>query len=72
MDKSHKDPDVIDDLNDPRTAQYLHNAGKRHQDTVCWVDINLAIEKRLKFYETRSNAIILQAILPAYGMQRSC
>ena len=28
MDKSHKDPDVID-LNVPRHAQYLHNAWKR-------------------------------------------
>ena len=33
MDKSHKDPDVID-LNVPRRAQYLHNAWKRHQDAV--------------------------------------
>ena len=30
------------------------------------VDINLAIEKGLKFYQTRSNAIILQETLPAY------
>ena len=40
--KSHKDPDEID-LNVPRHAQYLHNAWKRHQDAVYWVDINLAI-----------------------------
>ena len=65
MDKSHKDPKVID-LNVPRHAQYLHNAWKRHQDAVYWVDINLAIEKGLTFYQTRSNAIILQGILPAY------
>ena len=44
MDKNHKDLDVID-LNVPRRAQYLHNAWKRHQDAVYWVDINLAIEK---------------------------
>ena len=43
MDKSHKDPDDID-LNVPRHAQYLHNAWKRHQDALYWVDINLAIE----------------------------
>ena len=30
------------------------------------VDINLAIRKGLKFYQTRSNAIILQETLPAY------
>ena len=53
------------DLSVPR-AQYLHNAWKRHQDAVYWVDINLAIEKGLKFYQTRSNAIILQGTLPAY------
>ena len=33
---------------------------------VYWVDINLAIRKGLKFYQTRSNAIILQGTLPAY------
>ena len=31
-----------------------------------WVDINLAIKKGLTFYQTRSNAIILQETLPAY------
>ena len=31
MDKSHKDPDVID-LSVPRHAQYLHKSWKRHQD----------------------------------------
>ena len=31
-----------------------------------WVDINLAIAKGLKFYQTRSSAIILQETLPAY------
>ena len=39
---------------------------KRHQDAEKWVDINLAIEKGLTFYQTRSNAIILQETLPAY------
>ena len=65
MDKSHKDPDVID-TEAPRHAQYLHNAWKRHQDVENWVDINLAFEKGLTFYQTRSNAIILQETLPAY------
>ena len=31
-----------------------------------WVDINLAIKEGLTFYQTRSNAIILQGTLPAY------
>ena len=65
MDTNHKDPDEID-LSVPRRAQYLHNAWKRHQDAVLWVDINLAIKKGLKFYQTRSNAIILHETLPAY------
>ena len=64
-DISHNDPDEID-LNVPRRAQCLHNAWKRHQDAIYWVDINLAIEKGLKFYQTRSNPIILQETLPAY------
>ena len=65
MDKGHKDPEKID-LNVPRRAQYLHNAWKKHQDAENWVDIDLAIRKGLTFYQTRSNAIILQGTLPAY------
>ena len=65
MEKNHKDPDVID-LSVPHHAQYLHEAWKRHQDAIYGVDINLAIEKGLKFYQTRSNAIILYYTLPAY------
>ena len=65
MDKNHKDPDVID-LSSPRHAQYLHKAWKRHQDAENWVDINLAMKKGLKFYQTRSKAIILHETLPAY------
>ena len=64
MDRSHKDLDVID-LSVPRHAQYLHNAWKRHQNAVYWVDINLALRKGLTFYQTRSNAIIFQETLPA-------
>ena len=44
----------------------MHNAWKRHQDAVYWVDINLALKKGLTFYQTRSNAIILQETLPDY------
>ena len=70
-DKEHQDPAKID-FNEPRRAQYLHDAWKKHQDAVYWVDINLAIRKRLTFYETRSNAIILQGILPAHYHSKSC
>ena len=65
MDKNHKDPVTID-LEAPRLAQYMHKAWKKHQNTVYWVDINLAVRKGLKFYQTRSNAIILHETLPAY------
>ena len=64
-DKGHKDPENID-LNVPRRAQYLQNAWKKHQDAVYWVDVNLAIRKGSTFYQTRSNAIILQGTLPAF------
>ena len=64
-DKGHQDPAKID-LNEPRRAQYLHSAWKKHQDAVFWVDINLAIQKGLTFSQTRSNAIIFQGTLPAY------
>ena len=64
-DKGHKDPEKID-FSVPRRAQYLHSAWKKHHDAVYWVDIDLAIRKGLTFYQTRSNAIILQGTLPAY------
>ena len=65
MDKEHKDPDTID-LGAPRPAQHMHKAWKKHQNMVYWVDIKLAQKKGLKFYQTRSNAIILHETLPAY------
>ena len=65
LDKEHKDPDTID-LGPPRLARCLQTAWKKHQNTVYWVDIRLAQKKILKFYQTRSNAIILQETLPAY------
>ena len=51
MDKNHKDLDTID-LNEPRLAQHMHKAWKKHQNTVYWVDINLAQKKGLKFYQS--------------------
>ena len=64
-DTDHKDPEHID-FSVPRRARYVHSAWKRHQDAVFWVDIDLAIREGLTFYQTRSNAIILQGTLPAY------
>ena len=70
MDKNHKAPDVID-FNEPRHAHYMHKAWKRHQNAVYWVDINLAIAKGLTFYQTQSNAIILQET-PSLLYSESC
>ena len=64
-DESHKDPEYID-FSVPRVARYMHKAWRRHQDVVFWVDIDLEIKEGLVFYQTRSNAIILQGTLPAH------
>ena len=41
MDKTHKDPETIN-LEAPRLARCIHPAWKKHQNTVYWVDIELA------------------------------
>ena len=69
--EDHKDPEYVD-YSVPRHARHLQNAWKRHQDTVFWIDIDLGIIKEgLKFYQTRSNAIILQGALPANCIVRA-
>ena len=57
MHKNHQDPKELD-LTKPRLASY-QKRWTVHQDTVYWVDIQLAQRKGLKFYQTRSNAVIL-------------
>ena len=42
----------------------------RHQDAVFWVDIDLGIKEGLTFYQTRSNAIILEGTLPAHYISK--
>ena len=68
-DESHRDPERTD-FSVPRLARYMHSAWKRHQDAVFWVDIDLAIKEGLTFYQTRSNAIILQGTLPAHCISK--
>ena len=70
MDKNHKDPDTIN-LEAQRLAQDMHKTWKKHQNTVYWVDINFALKEGLKFYQTRSNAIILHETLPAYCIPKA-
>ena len=64
MNKEHRDPNKIDP-EAPRLAWYKQNVWKKHQDTVYWVDIKLAQKKGFKFYQTRSNAIILLQYTPS-------
>ena len=68
-DEGHRDSERID-FSVPRLARYMHSAWKRHQDAVFWVDIDLAITEGLTFYQTRSNAIILQGTLPAHYISK--
>ena len=49
----------------------MHTAWKKHQNTLYWVNIKLAQKKGLKFYQTRSNAIILCNTLPAYCIPKA-
>ena len=66
-DENHRDPENID-YSVPRHARYVHKAWKRHQDAVFWVDIDLGIKEGFVFYQTRSNAIVLQGTLPAHSI----
>ena len=68
MNKNHKDAQELD-LTKPRLASYKQK-WKRHLDTVYWVDIQLAQRKGLRFYQTRSNAIIPNYTLPAYYISK--
>ena len=65
----HKDPHELD-LTKPRLASYKQKKWNRHQDTVYWVQKQLAQRKGLKFYQTRCNAIILYDTLPAYCISK--
>ena len=67
MHKNHQDPVELDLT---RLAWYMQK-WKRHRDTVYWVDIQLAQRKGLKFFQTRSNAVILYDSLPAYRISKA-
>ena len=70
MNKEHRESNTID-LEAPSLAWYKQKVWKKHQNTVYWVDIKLAQKKGLKFYQTRSNAIILYDTLPAYCIPKA-
>ena len=44
---------------------------KVHQDTVYWVYIQVAQRKGLKFYQTRSNAVIFHDTFPTYCVSKA-
>ena len=66
MHKDHQDPIELD-LTKPRLASYKQK-WKVHQETVYWVDIQLA---GLKFYPTGSNAVIFYDTFPAYCISKA-
>ena len=70
MNREHKDPNNID-LEAPRLAWYKQKKWKIHQDTMYWVDIQIALRKGLKFYQKRCNASILYDTLPAYCIPKA-
>ena len=63
MNKDHRDPQELD-FTKPRLASSKQK-WKRHQNTVYWVDTQLAQRKGLKYYQTRCNALIIYHTLPA-------
>ena len=69
MNNDQRDPQELD-LTKPRLASYNHK-GEKNQNTVYWVDIQLAQRKGLKFYQTRCNAIILYDTLPAHCISKA-
>ncbi len=57
------------DLTKPRIAVYRQK-WKLYQNTVYWINLTVAQRKGLKFYLTRSNAIILYNTLPPCCMEK--
>ena len=58
------------DLSKARIAPYK-NTWKHFQDTVFWRNLKLAQQRRLQFYQTRSNAVILNDTLPAEFIEKA-
>ena len=67
--ESRRDPERID-FSVPRLVRYVHSAWKRHQDAFFLVDIDFAIKEGVTFYQTRSNAIILQGTFPDHYISK--
>ena len=58
------------DLSQARIAPYK-NTWKRFQNTENWCTLKLAQERGLRFYQTRSNAVVLYDTLPAEFIEKA-
>ena len=61
----HRDPNNIYLGSTASCMVQAEKVEEKHQNTVYWVDVQLTQQKGFKFYQTRSNAIILYDTLPA-------
>ena len=53
-----------DDFTMPRKVHY-HSIWKHDQDAVCWVKLSRAQDQGLRFWQTKSSAIIVHNLVPA-------
>ena len=58
------------DLSQAGIAHY-QNTWKHLQNTVSWCNLLPAQERRLRFYQTMSNAVVLYDTLPAEFMEKA-
>ena len=57
------------DLSQARIASYNNNC-KRCKNTVCWCNLKLAPQRKLQFYQTRSDAVVLYGTLHAEFIEK--
>ena len=62
--------ETLCDLPKSRVAPYK-NTWKHFQVTIFWCNLKLAQQRRLQFYQTRSNAVILYDTLPAEFIEKA-
>ena len=62
--------ETLCDLSQGRSAPYK-NTWKHFQDTIFWCNLKLAQQRRLQFYQTRSNAVILYDTLLAEFIEKA-
>ena len=58
------------DLSKARIAPYK-NTLKHLQNTACWCNLKLAQQRGLRFYQTRSHAVVLYDTLPAEFIEKA-